>query len=267
MLENAVAEDEAEHREAVRCEAVRRAIQEMSAFIEKLNDIEPPPEHLWFRNLLVGILNSAYQNYNSVEIGAAKMPTLAAWGCRNLLELRVITIYVLRSKEDAQAFKDDLAADAKELWEAAKLIAVNVDKTLIIEMRAYAATVSEPMKSEFLAKATAMETGVPNLTGLEDEVRIFQDLMNDFGINLKRKPKQGSQIAGLVKESEMFAPRFKVYSKLVHPTALSIAASTTPNSLDALMPLLSSQAATDLLSIFYSIREHVDAHAIGWPYQ
>lgn len=56
--------------------------------------------------------------YGPVEIGVQKQPYLAAWGARNPLELRVITIYVLRSKDDALAFKDDFVADLKELWEA-----------------------------------------------------------------------------------------------------------------------------------------------------
>jgi len=89
--------------------------------------------------------------------------------------------------------------------------------------------------------------------------------MEDFGVNPNRKPSQGSTIAAMVKESDMFKPRFKIHSKIVHPTALSIAASTMANSLDALMPLVSSEASTDLLAIFFAIKEHVDAHGIDWP--
>lgn len=71
----------------------------------------------------------------------------------------------------------------------------------------------------------------------------------------------------MVNESEMFKPRFKIHSKIVHPTALSIAATTMPNSLDPLMPLIYSEASADLLAIFYGIKEHVDARGIGWPVQ
>jgi hypothetical protein len=91
--------------------------------------------------------------------------------------------------------------------------------------------------------------------------------MEDFGIDPKRRPSQGSKIAAMVHESDMFRPRFKVYSKIVHPTALSIAATTIPNSLDALMPLISNEASTDLLAIFCGIKKHVDAYGIGWPVQ
>lgn len=68
-------------------------------------------ENIGFRNLLAGILNAALHDYKSVEIGIAKSPYLAAWGARNLLELRVITIYILKSKRNAEDFKDDLLAD------------------------------------------------------------------------------------------------------------------------------------------------------------
>jgi len=67
--------------------------------------------------------------------------------------------------------------------------------------------------------------------------------MEDLGIDPQRRPSQGSKIAAIVNETEMFKPRFKIHSKIVHPTALSIAATTTPNSLDALMPLISSEAS------------------------
>ena len=89
--------------------------------------------------------------------------------------------------------------------------------------------------------------------------------MEDFGIDPKRRPRQGSEIAKMVNESEMFNPRFKIHSKIVHPTALSIAATTMPNSLDALMPLIHSEASTDLLAIFYEIKKRVDAQGVGWP--
>jgi hypothetical protein len=71
----------------------------------------------------------------------------------------------------------------------------------------------------------------------------------------------------MVNESEMFKPRFEIHSKIAHPTALSIAATTMPNSLDALMPLISSEASTDLLAIFNAIRAHVGAYGIDWPVQ
>lgn len=140
-----------------------------------------------------------------------------------------------------------------------------VHKKLVAEMRALANSQSDPLKSALLEKANEMERSGPDLTGPVEEIETYRKLMEDFDVDPKRRPSQGSKIAAMVNESEMFKPRFKIHSKIVHPTALSIAATTTANSLDALMPLIQSEAFTDLLTIFYGIKQHVDAHGIGWP--
>ncbi len=54
-----------------------------------------------------------------------------------------------------------------------------------------------------------------------------------------------------------------MYSKLVHPSALSIASSTIVGSLDALMPLVDNQAGHHLLMIYSSIKDHVGAHGVA----
>ena len=59
---------------------------------------------------------------------------------------------------------------------------------------------------------------------------------------------------------ELYGPRSKIYSKLVHPTALTIASSTIGGSLDALMPLVENQAGSDLLVIYSSIKDYVQEH-------
>jgi hypothetical protein len=268
MLDGAVADETARpNAEDSMRAGMNQALQEMIAFAEKLIEMDVPAEKIWFRNLLIGLLNSTRQNYGFVEIGTTKMPPLASWGARNLLELRVITIYVLRSEADALKFKDDFAADLKEFWEAMKDSSEFVHKKLVAEMRTFAEIQSEPLRSALQDKANEMEQSGPDLTGPVEEMETYRKLMQDFGIDPKRRPSQGSKIAAIVNEGEMFKPRFKIHSKIVHPTALSIAATTMPNSLDALMPLISSEASTDLLAIFYGIKEHVDAHGIAWPVQ
>jgi hypothetical protein len=142
-----------------------------------------------------------------------------------------------------------------------------VHKKLVAELRTFADIQSEPLRSALQDRANEMEQGGTDLTGPVEEMETYRKLMQDFGIDPKRRPSQGSKIAAMVNESEMFKSRFKIHSKIVHPTALSIAATTIPKSLDALMPLVSNEASTDLLAIFYEIKEHVDAHGIGWPVQ
>ena len=62
---------------------------------------------------------------------------------------------------------------------------------------------------------------------------------------------------------DIYGPQAKMYSKLVHPTALSIASSTMAGSLDALMTLVESQAGSDLLAIWSLIKDHVAAHGVA----
>ena len=243
--------------------AIKKALDEMVAFTQSLIQMPVSPDELWFRNLLVGLLNSTWQNYRSVEIGVEKMPTLAAWGARNLLELRVITTYVLRSEKDALDFKDDFAADLKEFWAAMKASGEYVHGQTIKEMRALAETAPDQFKSAFLAEATRMEQAGPDLSGPMEEMETYRKLMDQFGIDPKRRAATGTKIAEFVQQSDMYKPRFKVHSKLVHPTALSIAAATTEDSLSALMPLFRSEATTDLIAIFYDIKRHVESYGTG----
>jgi hypothetical protein len=75
---------------------LRRSIQKATGKIEDV----------WFGNLLLGILNCASLDYYSAKVGAEKSVYLAAWACRNLLELRVITAYVLASEANASNFQN-----------------------------------------------------------------------------------------------------------------------------------------------------------------
>ena len=88
--------------------------------------------------------------------------------------------------------------------------------------------------------------------------------MTAFGVDPARKSKQASTIAKEVKESDRYGPRYKVLSKIVHPTSLSIAAQTSAGSLDELMPLINNEAQADMLAIFYAVEEHIATHGIGW---
>ena len=191
-------------------------------------------------------------------------PTLACWGARNLLELRVITTYVLKSLDNAVDFIGDLAADTREFWESIAKAARFTHNELIGEMRDAAMREDEPLKSLLLRKATEAEQAGPELSGPASELNKARQMMTAFGVDPTRKPKQGSAIANQVKESDRYGPRYKVLSKVVHPTALSIAAQTSAGSLDELMPLISSQAQSDMLAIFCAIEEHIATHGIGW---
>jgi len=245
-------------------EAIAQVVARMVKLTHDLARTTVHDDHDWFRNMLVGILISTHQNYQAVLAGVPQRPTLACWGARNLLELRVITTYVLRSLDNAVDFIDDLAADTREFWENIAKVGRFTHNELIAEMRAAAMRESEPLKSLLLRKATEDEQTGPELHEPESELDKAKQMMTAFGVDPTRKLKQGSAIAKEIDESERYGPRYKVLSKVVHPTSLSIAAQTSAGSLDELMPLISNEAQADMLAIFYAVEEHIGAHGIGW---
>ena len=245
-------------------EAIAQVVGRMVKLTHDLAGTKVDDDHDWFRNILVGILKSTHQNYQAVLAGVSQTPTLACWGARNLLELRVITKYVLRSLDNAADFIDDLAADTREFWENIGKVGRFTHNELIVEMRAIAVLEDEPLKSLLLRKATEDEQAGPKLHGPESELVKAEKMMTASGVNPTRKPKQGSAIARKVEESERYNPRYKVLSKVVHPTSLLISAQTSAGSLDGLMPLIGNQAEADMLAIFYAVEEHIAAHGIGW---
>jgi hypothetical protein len=74
------------------------------------------------------------------------------------------------SEADALDFKSDFAVDLKELWEAMKESSESVHKKVVTEMRVFAESQSELLKSVIQAKASEMELSSLELAGPVDEV-------------------------------------------------------------------------------------------------
>lgn len=198
-------------------------------------------------------------DFRYVEIGQKqRSPYLAAWSCRNLLELKAIAKYALTSMNNAIDFKNDFVIDSKEFYEEiSKWHRATHSKFLsglseVIEK-------SEGKKEEVLRVVLQRETEHgPQTTATDSEAEIFKRLMAEFGIKETATPKRSGAIAKLVNQSEEFAPMFKVCSKIMHRTALSIASSVVLGGLDEVIPLLSNTAACELLEIHASIKEHFE---------
>jgi hypothetical protein len=79
----------------------------MRDLANRIGTMTPAAEEVWFRNLLFRILNSALHDHHNVTIGLKKYVPLAALGTRNLLELRIVTTYILQSGKNRHAFKTD----------------------------------------------------------------------------------------------------------------------------------------------------------------
>lgn len=244
----------------------------LSQVLEKVRDLrktilEVPVSdaHVWFRNLLLGILNCALLDYKSVEIGVEKSSYLAAWGCRNLLELKVIATYVLASEKNAHDFQNDLLIDAKEFYEAVTK-SHEATQTQLLSMLSEAAEQEEGHMKEVLEEASRKEAERgPQTEATKTAASVYEQMMSDFGVKKDARPKRASDIARLIKVEADFNPMFKVCSKIMHRTALSIASSTMPASLDEVNPFLRNRSASDLLMIYDSISKHVEKKGLRPP--
>jgi hypothetical protein len=207
-------------------EAMSQALETVRKLAVSIRDATVSDEHIWFRNLLLGILNSALLDFRYVEIGTKqKSPYLAAWSCRNLLELKVIAKYALTSINNAIDFKNDFVIDSKEFYEALSKRQKATHSKLCSEMSEFIEQFEGNLK-EALKEATQREVEHgPQTTATDAEAEMFKQLIAEFGIKEKTIPKRSGEIAKLVNQSEEFAPMFKVCSKIMHRTALSIASS------------------------------------------
>jgi hypothetical protein len=246
-------------------EAMSSVVQKMRNLRRSIQKATGKVEEVWFGNLILGILNCALLDYYSVEIGAKKSVYLAAWGRRNLLELRVITTYVLASESNASNFRNELVIDAKEFYEAMTKHHQASHKKLLTMLSEMSKQEESPRK-EILEQVLRKQSEQGPETGATDsQAVIYKQLMVDFGLKENARPKRVSEIARLISQSEDFDPMFKICSKIMHRTVLSIASSVTPESLDEAIPLLSHSSACDLLSIYGLIDEHFKKKGIRPP--
>jgi hypothetical protein len=210
----------------------------------------------WFRNLLFGILRCALLDHYSVTVGAQKSVYLAAWGCRNLLELRVVTAYVLASESNAITFKSDLIVDAKEFYEALTKHHVGLHNRLLTMLSEMSRDTDGPMKDMLKLALEKEKQRGPETDATDAEVAMYKALMAEFGISSNATPMWSRKIAELVSQSEDFNHMFKACSKIMHRTVFSIA-STAWGGLDPVIPLLNHSAVCDLISIYGLIDEHI----------
>ncbi len=240
-------------------QAIVRLHEDIIVLSQELIDVEVSQDNVWFRNLLLGILNSARRDYKSVEVGVTKSPYLAAWGARNLLELRVIAAYVVKSEENARELQTDLLRDQAEFWDAVIKSTVEIHPELVRLMREVAASAGF-MEQVILDDADETESRGPAIKEPRAEAAEIKRIMNEERIRRCRAPQPIVEMARAVGLLNIYGPQSRMYSKLVHPTALTIASSTLADSLKELMPLILSEARTNLLVTFSIIKDHFSAN-------
>jgi hypothetical protein len=247
-------------------EAFSKALDDMRALGRRINDTTASTEDVWFRNLLLGIIDCALKDHHNAKSGIQKFVPLAAWATRNLLELRIVTAYVLKSASNANQFKIELMIDVKEFYEnVSKSTAAGHNKTVAM-MREVAEQQQGPMRDVFM-KMADMEAAKDPQTEISDREAdaCRKLLMSDFGIKDRQQPKTHGTLAREVQQHEDFAPLNKICSKITHRTAFSIASSTVNGSLDEVIPFLSSVADTEILSIYGMIGDYVRDNGVRPP--
>jgi hypothetical protein len=245
--------------------AMSQLVEKVRQLGQSIQEAIANREEVWFGNLLLGILNCALLDFHSVEVGARQSIYLAAWGRRNLLELKTITDYVLASQSNAIDFKNDLVVDAKEFYEAITKSHRASHKTLL-SVLGEMSEIEEGSMKEILKEALRKETELgPQTAATDSEAAAYKQLMVEFGLKENAKPKRVSEIARFINKKEEFDPMFKICSKIMHRTVLSIASSTIKGSLDAAIPFLTSSSASDLATIYDLINRHFKVCGIQPP--
>jgi hypothetical protein len=244
---------------------VTQFLEHIKALRQRIADTKVPEDQVWFRNFLFGILNCALTDYKSVQIGVKKLIALAAWGCRNLLELKVITENLLRSEQDAIELQSALALDAREFYEA-------MSKSHTATFKQYLGLLSElanqeqgPMKGALEGKLQSDSNLGPETAETDAEAEGFRQFQLSMGLKANARPKMVNAMLRTDYEKDEFYPLNKVCSKLVHRTVLSIASTNVEGSLDAIVPFLENSATTILLQIYDRIKRYVDAAGIVIP--
>jgi hypothetical protein len=107
---------------------------------------------------------------------------------------------------------------------------------LVEEATAHAEALSGQTRETLEQGVGARSAQGPDTTGLDSEVEMVKSLLKEMDVKDKLKPLVSSKIAELIGQSDNFNPEFKICSKLMHGTALSIAAENQQHSLDEVMP-------------------------------
>src|SRR5689334_3391296 len=97
--------------------ATQKVLEDTAKLVQELAGPSTDSDD-WFRNLLYGILKCSLADYASVKEGVEDSMYEAAWGKRNLVELRVITQYVLASRTNAEEFQHQLVHDLHQFYRA-----------------------------------------------------------------------------------------------------------------------------------------------------
>jgi hypothetical protein len=244
--------------------ATRKVIDDAAGLVQQLATASSDPDD-WFRNLLHGILKCSLEDYGAVQKGVQGSMYEAAWGKRNLLELRVITAYVLGSRANATEFKHQLIHDARMFYDALSTLQELTHKQLQSSLAEFAAQPG-PWQTQWEEALKKHEERGPQNQHLEEEAESYRQVLKDLGLESTpfKRTKQMAADQGEAVRDELDAIN-TICSKLLHRTALSIASATRDDSLAELGPLLSTSSFSDVLLIYDSIKTHIARYGFHPP--
>lgn len=206
-------------------DAASAALREFGITVQQGEALEP-----WFPNLLVTVINSTLREYQHSKIGLQKHTPMLAWACRNLLELDVLTKYVLKSEANARRFIAHRLIDGVEIFKYAKAYQL----------------FHEP------------ESTTP---AIDETIRMAEEQKALEGIS-ETKFLNVAKIAGEIGMAEEYTYLNKVASKLVHPTAWSVLAMNDEGEFAFFKSIFFFTAARYVSEIHEAIKGHVDAHGL-----
>jgi SpoVK/Ycf46/Vps4 family AAA+-type ATPase len=246
-------------------QAFTKALEDMRALGQKIIDASASTDQVWFRNLLVGIIDCALKDQHNVQIGIQKFIPLVAWATRNLLEFRIVTSYVLRSGSNTNQFKTDLLIDVKEFYENVSKIAEAARKKIVANLRDLAEQQVGPLRDTYTKLAEAEAAKQPQTEIADQEAEACRKLLAQFGIKDNGQPMMHGALAHEIREHEDFGLLNKICSKITHRTAFSIASTHMPDSLDELKPFLSIVAKNEIMAIYGMIKDYFRDNGVVPP--
>lgn len=209
------------------------AFKEFSEAATKWCQLNSP--NISFRNLVIELINAVGFEYYQLKIGVRKAPQLAAWAARNLLELRIITSYVLLSKQNADRFVGDMFSDGIEFFEAIQRI----------------------------QKRHAVDAGIDCDSGpLQQTLINLTTEMTNRSLPSPAKHLQMRDMAALASLSDEYRDMNRICSKLVHRTAFSVLAFREVGELQYVAPLMFHTGSRYALEVWELLKGHVERYGM-----
>jgi hypothetical protein len=137
------------------------------------------------------LIDGAVANYSTLRAALPSQNHMAcASGCRNLLEIRIFTEYVLQSKENAKCFSEDRLIDGKQLATSLRDLELHLNPEL--------------SKSQF-----------------EERISAFDEKMQEEGVT-RSNYKRTNDMAEAINIAGAYRRMNTLSSKLIHPTSWSL---------------------------------------------